>query len=107
MQNENYLVRHEITKYKSIFYVERLNALYENELYKELKTLAYGDGNFYLQKYGSSITKIIFETTDECYVEEDFCKAHAKEIANALTKLSKKCGADNSLKLFYSNTMSN
>ena len=99
MQKENYVVRYEDNKHKSIFYVERLDAKYEDVLYKELKVLAYGDGHFYLKKYGNSIAQIIFETADEYYVQEDFCIKHAKEISNLLTRVARQFGSVNSLKL--------
>jgi hypothetical protein len=89
MKNSNYKIAYEKSKYISVFNVEALDANYSDEIIRGLNGICYGDGNFYLRKYGDKICRIEFETNEESYVEEGFAKRHAEEICNALEKLAR------------------
>jgi hypothetical protein len=41
----------------------------EDEIRKELRSVSYGDGRFYLETYGDRIGRIVFETDDAYYVD--------------------------------------
>ena len=98
MSKSGYKVTYEQSKYTSVFYVDELDASYEDQLFNELRNVSYGDGKFYLKKYGDRIGRIIFETDDAYYVEEDFAKTHAKKISDAIAKVARQIGTINTLK---------
>jgi hypothetical protein len=98
MSKSNYRVRYEKSKYVSLFYVDALDAGYEDEIRKELRSISYGDGMFYLERYGDRVCRIVFETDDAYYVDDEFSKEHAVEISKVLAKVARRCGGINALK---------
>ena len=103
MSKNNYKVSYEKSKYVSVFTVDALDANYEDEIRKELRSVSYGDGRFYMESYGNKICRIIFETDDAYYVDDDFSKEHAVEISKAIAKVARRCGVINALKAWYLN----
>jgi hypothetical protein len=98
MNKSNYKVSYENSKYVSVFSVDALDANYEDEIRKELRSVSYGDGRFYMEGYGNKICRIIFETDDAYYVDDDFSKKHAVEISKAIAKVARRYGVINILK---------
>lgn len=98
MSKSNYKVSYEKSKYISEFYVDALDARYEDEIRKELRTVCYGDGRFYLETYGERICRIVFETDDAYYVDDDFSKEHAVEISKVIAKVARRYGCIDTLK---------
>jgi hypothetical protein len=98
MSKSNYKVSYEKSKYVSVFCVDALHAEYEDEIRQELRSVSYGDGRFYLEKYGNRICRIIFETDDAYYVDDDFSKEHAVEISKVIAKVARRNGVINTLR---------
>jgi hypothetical protein len=51
-----------------------------------------------LERYGERICRIVFETDDAYYVDDEFSKEHAVEISKVLAKVARRCGGINTLK---------
>jgi hypothetical protein len=98
MSKGNYKVIYEKSKYVSVFSVDALDARYEDEIRKELRSVSYGDGRFYLETYGDRIGRVVFETDDAYYVDDDFSKEHAVEISKAIAKVARRYGNVDTLK---------
>jgi hypothetical protein len=98
MSKSPYKVTYQTSKYISEFYVDALDASFEDEIRKELRSVCYGDGRFYLKTHGERICGIVFETDDAYYVDDDFGKEHAIEISKAIARVAKRFGTANGLR---------
>ena len=88
MKAKKQKVAYEKTTYTSFFNVEPVDAKFEQDIYKALKKLRYGDGRHYLRNYNGKICRIEFVVDDEYYAGDDFGNGHAEEIAEKLSRFN-------------------
>jgi hypothetical protein len=89
MNRKKYKVSFEESVYINVFYVDALLDFDKSEIFKALKKISYGDGDFYLSSYGQAKCRIEFHTYDPFYGTAEFAEKHAVEISNALSELAK------------------
>ncbi len=89
------------TKYKvildkcnhiSIFNINPINSIFEEDILQALNQVSYG-GKFNLLTNGNKIFQIQFESSESCYANEDFSEQHAQEIHDAIVRAAQRIGS--------------
>lgn len=88
-------IKHKVTLDKcnhiSIFNINPINSMFEADILQALNRVSYG-GRFKLLITGNKIFQIQFESSDSCYVNEEFSEQHAQEIHEAIVRVAQRIG---------------